>query len=76
MVEYNELKLGDIVRPHTNDLVNVDYVTTSGIYKVIKLYKDRYGYERIDIECQEMVDSVFLGECPDDYSVVCEHCGK
>ena len=73
-MNFNGLKVGDTVSPHTNDVNNVDYVTTTGKYIVKKLYKSPYG-ESMDIECVDFGD-VYILESPNDFSVVCKHCDK
>ncbi len=73
-MNFNGLKVGDIVSPHTNDVNNVGYVTTTGKYIVKKLYKSPWG-EIMDIECVDFGD-VYALESPSDFSVVCQHCGK
>lgn len=69
-MEFNDLKVGDIVRPYTNDVNNVDYVTTTGKYKVVKLYReDNEEVERMDIECDDFGD-IYKQESPSDFEKI------
>lgn len=64
-----ELKIGDIVRPHTNDLNNIDYVTTTGLYEITNIYYVN-GVERIDIKNVEYDDEEYYFEESSDLSKV------
>ena len=73
-MKFNGLKVGDIVRPNTNDVNNVDHVTMGSTYVVTRLYVEN-GFERMDIDSDEYIDESYTMEEPKDFNKVCKTCG-
>lgn len=73
-MKFNGFKVGDVVRPHTNDTYNIDYVTTGSTYTIVRLYIQD-GIERMDIDDTDYKDAHYTMEQPQDFTKVCKSCG-